>query len=82
MPAIVLPDPGYPDYHSAVALSAARHAALPLLDDGRPDWDAAPDGAAALYLNYPSNPVAACVPDGVFAETVEWAARNGDMGAP
>ncbi len=75
--AIVLPDPGYPDYRSAVALSAAQHVALRLLDDGRPDWDAAPDGAAALYLNYPSNPIAACVPDGVFAETVEWAARTG-----
>jgi aminotransferase len=75
--AIVLPDPGYPDYRSAVALAAAEHVALPLLADGRPDWDAAPDEAAALYLNYPSNPIAACVPDGVFAETVAWAARTG-----
>ena len=75
--AIVLPDPGYPDYRSAVALAAAEHVALPLLDDGRPDWEAVPDGAAALYLNYPSNPIAACVPDGVFAETVEWATRTG-----
>src|SRR5258708_3179361 len=75
--AIVLPDPGYPDYRSAVALAAAEHVALPLLDDGRPDWDTAPDGAAALYLNYPSNPVAACVADGVFEETVAWAERTG-----
>jgi aminotransferase len=74
---IVLPDPGYPDYQSAVALAAAQHVPLPLLGDGRPDWDAAPDDAAALYLNYPSNPIAACVPDGVFAEMVEWAARTG-----
>ena len=74
---IVLPDPGYPDYRSAVALAAARPAALPLGDDGRPDWDAAPRQAAALYLNYPSNPVAACVPDGVFAEAVAWARRTG-----
>jgi aminotransferase len=74
---IVLPDPGYPDYRSAVALSAAQQASLPLQDDGRPDWDAAPARAAALYLNYPSNPVAACAPDGVFEETVEWARRAG-----
>jgi L-glutamine---4-(methylsulfanyl)-2-oxobutanoate aminotransferase len=74
---IILPDPGYPDYRSAVALAAAELVALPLLDDGRPDWDAAPDEAAALYLNYPSNPVAACVPDGVFEETVAWAQRTG-----
>jgi aminotransferase len=74
---IVLPDPGYPDYRSAVALAAAQHAALPLLPDGRPDWDAAPDRAAALYLNYPSNPVAACAPNGVFAEAIAWAERSG-----
>ena len=75
---IVLPDPGYPDYRSAVAIAAAEHVALPLLDDGRPDWDAAPAaGAAALYLNYPSNPVAACAPAGVFEQTIEWAQRTG-----
>jgi aminotransferase len=73
---IVLPDPGYPDYRSAVALVDAAHVALPLLEGGRPDWDAAPDGAAALYLNYPSNPVAACAPEGVFEETVAWAQRT------
>jgi L-glutamine---4-(methylsulfanyl)-2-oxobutanoate aminotransferase len=75
--AIVLPDPGYPDYRSAVALTGARHVPLPLLADGRPDWDAAPAEAAALYLNYPSNPVAACAPDGVYEEAVEWAKRAG-----
>jgi L-glutamine---4-(methylsulfanyl)-2-oxobutanoate aminotransferase len=74
---IVLPDPGYPDYRSAVALAAARLATVPLLADGRPDWGAAPGDAAALYLNYPSNPVAACVPDGVFDEAVAWARRSG-----
>jgi aminotransferase len=73
---IVLPDPGYPDYRSAVAMAAAEHVALPLLEDGRPEWSAAPEDAAALYLNYPSNPVATCVPDGVFEETVAWAERT------
>ena len=75
--AIVLPDPGYPDYRSAVALTAAAHVPLPLAADGRPDWDAAPSEAAALYLNYPSNPVAVAAPAGVFAEAVEWARRAG-----
>ena len=72
---ILLPDPGYPDYRSAIALTATVHAPLPLSVDGRPDWDAAP-AAAAVYLNYPSNPVARCVPPGVFDEAVEWAQRN------
>jgi aminotransferase len=75
--ALVLPDPGYPDYRSAVALAAAAHVPLPLLADGRPDWDAAPAEAAALYLNYPSNPTAAAAPEGVFAEAVEWAHHAG-----
>ena len=74
---IVLPDPGYPDYRSAVALVDARHVPLPLGADARPDWDAAPAEAAALYLNYPSNPVAACAPEGVYAEAIDWAQRAG-----
>jgi aminotransferase len=74
---IVLPDPGYPDYRSAAALSAGVQSALPLLADGRPDWDAAPARAAVLYLNYPSNPVAACAPERVFEEAIEWAHRAG-----
>jgi aminotransferase len=74
---IVLPDPGYPDYRSAVALADATLSFLPLGADARPDWDAAPSHAAALYLNYPSNPLAACVPDGVFEEAIEWAHRTG-----
>jgi L-glutamine---4-(methylsulfanyl)-2-oxobutanoate aminotransferase len=74
---VVLPDPGYPDYRSAVALADARLELLPLGDDARPEWDAAPSRAAALYLNYPSNPLAACVPDGVFEEAIEWAHRTG-----
>ncbi len=74
---IVLPDPGYPDYRSAVALAAASHAALPLSADARPEWDAAPREAAALYLNYPSNPLAACAPEGVFEEAIEWARSAG-----
>jgi L-glutamine---4-(methylsulfanyl)-2-oxobutanoate aminotransferase len=74
---IVLPDPGYPDYRSAVALADAKLELLPLGDDARPDWSAAPARAAALYLNYPSNPLAACVPDGVFEEAIEWAHRAG-----
>jgi len=63
---IVLPDPGYPDYFSAVALAGAAH--VPFTD-----FDVAAD---AMYLNFPSNPTAATVPAGLFAEAVEWAERN------
>jgi aminotransferase len=78
--AIVLPDPGYPDYTSGVALAGARELRVPL----DPDADFAPDlasarrnGVAALYLNYPSNPCAASPPPGVFAEAVAYAADTG-----
>ena len=74
---IVLPDPGYPDYFSAVALAGARLGTLPIAPDGTPEWDAAPTGADALYLNYPSNPVSVCAPPGVFEDAVAYAERSG-----
>jgi L-glutamine---4-(methylsulfanyl)-2-oxobutanoate aminotransferase len=64
---IVLPDPGYPDYFSAVALAGAR--SIPFTG-----FDAAAD---ALYLNFPSNPTAAGAPDGLFEDAVRWAERTG-----
>jgi aminotransferase len=64
---ILLPDPGYADYPSAVALAGAIRASLT-------DFDSAK--GAALYLNYPSNPTADCAPDGLFAEAVRWAQRE------
>jgi aminotransferase len=63
---IVLPDPGYPDYFSAVALAGATH--VPFTG-----FDVAAD---AMYLNFPSNPTAATVPDGLFEEAVRWAERS------
>jgi aminotransferase len=64
---ILLPDPGYPDYHSAVALAGARV---------EPFHETFAEGAGALYLNYPSNPTATTAPAGLFAEAVCWAERT------
>jgi L-glutamine---4-(methylsulfanyl)-2-oxobutanoate aminotransferase len=75
---ILLPDPGYPDYNSAVALAGAERVALPLGEDGRPDWAGAPrERVAAVYLNYPANPTAVAAPPGVFAEAVGFARGTG-----
>lgn len=63
---IVLPDPGYPDYFSAVALASATHIPFSGFDVE----------ADAMYLNFPSNPTAATVPDGLFTEAVQWAERS------
>jgi L-glutamine---4-(methylsulfanyl)-2-oxobutanoate aminotransferase len=64
---IALPDPGYPDYFSAVALAGATH--VPFTD-----FDISAD---ALYLNFPSNPTAATAPAGFFDDAVQWAERSG-----
>jgi L-glutamine---4-(methylsulfanyl)-2-oxobutanoate aminotransferase len=78
--AIALPDPGYPDYLSAVALADARTVTLPL--DGtagwQPDFDALGRERPALaVLNYPSNPCAACEAPGTFETAVAWAHDHG-----
>ncbi|HEY6028981.1 MAG TPA: aminotransferase class I/II-fold pyridoxal phosphate-dependent enzyme, partial [Gaiellaceae bacterium] len=77
---VLLPDPGYPDYHSGAALAAARVEPLPLDRQAgwAPDFSSAPaDGVAAVYLNYPSNPCAVAAPAGAFAEAVRYAERSG-----
>jgi aminotransferase len=77
---ILLPDPGYPDYTSGVALAGAREGRVRLDPEAgfAPDLDAAPrEDVAALYLNYPSNPCSASAPQGLFAEVVRWAAETG-----
>jgi L-glutamine---4-(methylsulfanyl)-2-oxobutanoate aminotransferase len=75
---VLLPDPGYPDYPSGVALAGAELVPLPLDEAAgwAPDLATAPE-AAAVYLNYPSNPCAVAVPDGVFADAVAYAERTG-----
>ncbi len=66
---VLLPDPGYPDYFSAVALAGATLATFPALEPELPP-------ARVAYLNYPSNPCAIAAPHGVFAAAVEWAERH------
>ena len=57
---VVLPDPGYPDYPSGVALAGARAGCAPARRGGRPELGRArrASDVAAVYLNYPSNPCA------------------------
>jgi aminotransferase len=66
---ILLPDPGYADYPSAVALAGARRGSFTGFGEIEP--------AAALYLNYPANPTAEAAPADVFDAAVDWAARTG-----
>jgi aminotransferase len=77
---VLLPDPGYPDYPSGVALAGATVEPL-RLDPARawaPRWDEAPrKDVAAVYLNYPSNPCAVAAPAGLFESAVAFAAGTG-----
>ena len=77
---VLLPDPGYPDYNSGIALANARTAPLTLDPRAgwRPDFSGAPRAdISAVYLNYPSNPCACMAPEGTFAEAVRFAQETG-----
>jgi aminotransferase len=75
--AILLPDPGYPDYLSGAALAGARVEPLRLdpTQHFQPDFTTAPqDGSVALaVLNYPSNPTAAIERPGTFEAAIAYA---------
>ncbi len=76
---VALPDPGYPDYLSAIALARVRRVSLPLEAPGwQPDFDAlGRERPALVVLNYPSNPCAACEAPGTFEAAVAWAHERG-----
>ncbi len=73
-----LPDPGYPDYASGVAIAGGRIATMPLLqDDGYAADVRALDPPKMIVLNYPHNPTGALAPDGYYDDVIAWAATHG-----
>src|SRR3954447_9230961 len=77
---VALPDPGYPDYLSGVALAGARPVALPLEAAAgfQPDFGALGGERPALcLLNYPSNPCSVREAPGTFEAAVAWARVRG-----
>jgi L-glutamine---4-(methylsulfanyl)-2-oxobutanoate aminotransferase len=77
---VLLPDPYYPDYPSGAALAGAELQLLQL-DPSQgyaPRFDLAPrQDVAVVFLNYPSNPAAAAVPDDAFADAVAYGRETG-----
>src|SRR6202044_2267597 len=71
-------DPGYPVYTGGPVLNGATAELLPLLPEKgfAPDLAAIPAEALAkarmMFINYPNNPTGAIVPDGFFAEVVDF----------
>ncbi|MFD1040677.1 pyridoxal phosphate-dependent aminotransferase [Virgibacillus byunsanensis] len=78
----LLPDPGYPDYMSGIALANARTAWMPLMEENAflPDYQKLDEkdleAAKLLFLNYPNNPTSATANQAFFDETVDIAKKH------
>ncbi len=78
----LLPDPGYPDYLSGIALANARTSMMPLKKENNflPDYLAIPDDiknqAKLMFLNYPNNPTSAMASQTFFDDTVKMAKKH------
>lgn len=72
----LVPDPGYPDYMSGIALADAKTHFMPLLKENQflPDYSqinsSTFEKAKLLFLNYPNNPTSATATKVFFDETV------------
>ncbi len=75
----LVPDPGYPDYWSGVAMAEGDMQMMPLLEenDFLPDYDTISENklkkAKLMFLNYPNNPTAAVATKEFFDETISFA---------
>ncbi|WP_374718112.1 pyridoxal phosphate-dependent aminotransferase [Neobacillus sp.] len=78
---VLVPDPGYPDYWSGVAMAKAEMVTMPLKEENQflPKYDEIADDvlekAKLMFLNYPNNPTGAIATPDFFAETVELAEK-------
>jgi aminotransferase len=78
----LVPDPGYPDYWSGIAVSGAQMIMMPLLAENQflPDYEQIPvhirEQAKLMFLNYPNNPTSAIATPDFFVETVKFAEQN------
>lgn len=79
---VFVPDPGYPDYVSGVALAEASMIKMPLKEENgflpdyrvhsREEWEM----AKLMFLNYPNNPTGATATKSFFEDTVELASKH------
>ncbi|WP_374721238.1 pyridoxal phosphate-dependent aminotransferase [Peribacillus tepidiphilus] len=78
----LVPDPGYPDYWSGMALAQAKMEFMPLLEENEflPDYKSISpeilESAKLLFLNYPNNPTGAIATEDFFRETVDLAKKH------
>lgn len=79
---VLVPDPGYPDYWSGVAVAQAKMHMMPLEAQHHflPDYTAISEGiskaAKLMFLNYPNNPTGATANLEFFNKTVDYATKH------
>jgi len=79
----LVPDPGYPDYWSGVALAGGEMTFMPLRENNAylPDYSELRaeqlERVKLMFLNYPNNPTAAVADETFFRETVSFASKQG-----
>ena len=79
---VLVPDPGYPDYLSGVALARAEIEIMPLWEKNHflPDYNklsaSVLEKARLMFLNYPNNPTGAIATEEFFSTTVKLAKQN------
>ncbi|MBT2729422.1 pyridoxal phosphate-dependent aminotransferase [Bacillus sp. ISL-75] len=79
---ILVPDPGYPDYWSGVALAKAEMVTMPLREENNflPDYceldKSVLSKAKLMFLNYPNNPTGATATHEFFDETIKLASDH------
>ncbi|WP_100330328.1 pyridoxal phosphate-dependent aminotransferase [Bacillus xiapuensis] len=79
---VLVPDPGYPDYWSGIALAGAEMYRMPLKKENRflPQYEAIPEEickrAKLLFINYPNNPTGAVADLEFFEQTIEFAHKH------
>ncbi|KML46281.1 pyridoxal phosphate-dependent aminotransferase [Cytobacillus firmus] len=80
---VLVPDPGYPDYWSGVALAKAKMVTMPLREENNflPVYSELPaeklNSAKLMFLNYPNNPTGAVANIDFFQKTVELSRKHG-----
>lgn len=78
----LVPDPGYPDYLSGIAIAGAEMVPMPLhpANDFFPDFSkittAQSKRSKLMFLNYPSNPTGACATISFFDEAIRFAEKH------
>ncbi|KZN98144.1 pyridoxal phosphate-dependent aminotransferase [Pseudobacillus badius] len=79
----LVPDPGYPDYWSGIALAGADMHMLPLEAENGflPRYEKIPkevaEKAKLLFINYPNNPTGAMADSAFFEKTIQFADEHG-----